>query len=390
MKRFAIILLAVLLFTSLTPNSAIALSVPVHDSYCFTHNVYSNMNAIDTEYLESIGFMPSKYGTGCIPLVIESYEELDKIFPPPAPNYTGGTLAPGERNPFFFDEHYIVLIYAWSPTPGYKYKVDRVYYDNETTYIEYTCTIPDGSFPDEVQYDIIEITLLRENAPKNIKNIELSANFKYENSLTPAFTIIELSTENLKVDIDPNNYYGKNAIPTLVTSADELEDVAISGVDENTFDGLIRDSELFFEYYDLLLFTAYSPSQTVKYDITHIYLNNDGDDNSKMYVYASYDNSNAFDLATQYTLIALLIAKDISSLADSFEIIMTAGVRLGDVDGNGFIEVYDYIYAKRHYFGTFTLDDEQFNRADVNRDGVVDQYDYILIKRIYFGTYTAD
>ena len=109
-----------------------------------------------------------------------------------------------------------------------------------------------------------------------------------------------------------------------------------------------------------------------------------------MSVFATYDNSTAFDLATQYTLIAVILEKELSSSVDSFKLYMTPSVRRGDVDGSGNIEVYDYLYAKRHYFGTLILEGEQFTRADVNRDGIVDQYDYILIKRIYFGTYIAD
>lgn len=61
---------------------------------------------------------------------------------------------------------------------------------------------------------------------------------------------------------------------------------------------------------------------------------------------------------------------------------------LGDVNGDGAINQYDYILVKRHYFGTRLLTDVEMLPADVNSDDVVNQYDYILIKRHYFGTYT--
>lgn len=394
MKRCFALILAITLVFSLIPSMALSLSVPVPESYWFDYCVFSNTEdgfLINTEYLESVGCYPSKYGAGCIPLVIESYEELDKVLPYYEPDYSEDDLIPpgGARNPFFFDEHYIVFIYAYSPTPGYKYRVDKVNYYNDTTFIEYTCTEPDGEFPTILGFDLIEITLLRENAPEDIENIKLSVNFEYENSQTPPFEIIELSTENIIIDIDPKNYYGKGATPRLVTSPEELDDLDIAGVDKDTFDYLISDYKLFFDYYDILLFTAYSPAQTVKYDITHTYLTDNGAE-SIMSVFATYDNSTAFDLATQYTLIAVILEKELSSSVDSFKLYMTPSVRCGDVDGSGNIEVYDYLYAKRHYFGTLILEGEQFARADVNRDGVVDQYDYILIKRIYFGTYIAD
>lgn len=61
---------------------------------------------------------------------------------------------------------------------------------------------------------------------------------------------------------------------------------------------------------------------------------------------------------------------------------------LGDVNDDGTVNQYDYVLVKRHYFGTFSLDEKQLTRADANCDGLVNQYDYVLISRAYFGTYT--
>ncbi|MBR6563635.1 MAG: DUF4855 domain-containing protein [Clostridia bacterium] len=63
---------------------------------------------------------------------------------------------------------------------------------------------------------------------------------------------------------------------------------------------------------------------------------------------------------------------------------------VGDVNGDGAIDQYDYILVKRHYFGTRILKGDETVRADVNYDGSVNQYDYILIKRHYFGTYEIE
>lgn len=61
-----------------------------------------------------------------------------------------------------------------------------------------------------------------------------------------------------------------------------------------------------------------------------------------------------------------------------------SGDVIGDVTGDGKLDMYDYLMVKSHYFGRVTLDSEQLLRADVNPDGNVDMYDYLAIKSIYF------
>ncbi len=61
---------------------------------------------------------------------------------------------------------------------------------------------------------------------------------------------------------------------------------------------------------------------------------------------------------------------------------------LGDVNGNGKIDVMDYIQLKRAYFGTFAFDEEQSKRADLTENSEIDAMEYINLKRAYFGTYT--
>lgn len=63
------------------------------------------------------------------------------------------------------------------------------------------------------------------------------------------------------------------------------------------------------------------------------------------------------------------------------------GATLGDINGDGEIDQFDYILAMRIYFKTYSPDDAELVRGDVNGDGVNDQFDYILIKRHYFKTY---
>ncbi len=61
--------------------------------------------------------------------------------------------------------------------------------------------------------------------------------------------------------------------------------------------------------------------------------------------------------------------------------------KLGDINGNGEIEKYDYITVKRACMLTLTLSAAQQKIADVNENGSVEKYDYILIKRHCMGTY---
>jgi hypothetical protein len=60
---------------------------------------------------------------------------------------------------------------------------------------------------------------------------------------------------------------------------------------------------------------------------------------------------------------------------------------LGDADGNGTVDKFDYIRVKRFVLGTIELNEDQRLASDVNLDGTVDKYDYILIKRHCLGTY---
>lgn len=60
---------------------------------------------------------------------------------------------------------------------------------------------------------------------------------------------------------------------------------------------------------------------------------------------------------------------------------------LGDVNGDGSINVTDYVMAKRAVLGTYTLSEEQKARADVNGDGSINTTDYLMIKRHVLGTY---
>ncbi len=62
-------------------------------------------------------------------------------------------------------------------------------------------------------------------------------------------------------------------------------------------------------------------------------------------------------------------------------------IKSGDVNGNGQIEIYDYLMVKRAVMGTLDFDEAQQQAADINGDNVVDKLDYLLVKRHVMGTF---
>ena len=64
----------------------------------------------------------------------------------------------------------------------------------------------------------------------------------------------------------------------------------------------------------------------------------------------------------------------------------------GDVDGDGYVNQYDYILCRSIVMNEVMPTQQQLVAADTNGDGAVDQYDYILIRRyvqrtLYFPPY---
>ena len=59
----------------------------------------------------------------------------------------------------------------------------------------------------------------------------------------------------------------------------------------------------------------------------------------------------------------------------------------GDVNKDGEVDKFDYIFVKRLCLGTVKGLISQLGSSDVNRDGTIDKFDYILVKRQVLGTY---
>jgi|GEM_PF-3427438 len=62
---------------------------------------------------------------------------------------------------------------------------------------------------------------------------------------------------------------------------------------------------------------------------------------------------------------------------------------LGDVSGDGLIQVFDALLVAKHAVGLEILTQAQVSRADVSRNGIVDVYDASLIARYAVGLITA-
>ncbi len=60
---------------------------------------------------------------------------------------------------------------------------------------------------------------------------------------------------------------------------------------------------------------------------------------------------------------------------------------LGDVNGNGKVDANDYMLVKRHFLGTYELDDFGIEAGDCNGDGKITANDYFIIRRHVIGTY---
>lgn len=58
---------------------------------------------------------------------------------------------------------------------------------------------------------------------------------------------------------------------------------------------------------------------------------------------------------------------------------------LGDVNGDGVVDAFDYTMTKAIVLGTLKGSEEMMSRADMNRDGRVDAIDYLLVKTKVLG-----
>lgn len=63
---------------------------------------------------------------------------------------------------------------------------------------------------------------------------------------------------------------------------------------------------------------------------------------------------------------------------------------LGDIDGNGLVEAYDYVLLKWHILGFLKLPEDWLVFADIDRNGQVEAFDYMLLKRHILGSYRIE
>lgn len=56
----------------------------------------------------------------------------------------------------------------------------------------------------------------------------------------------------------------------------------------------------------------------------------------------------------------------------------------GDVNGDGSVDMFDYLLIKNIYFDSYTPTAEEAGRADLTSDGAIDMFDYLALKTIIF------
>lgn len=54
----------------------------------------------------------------------------------------------------------------------------------------------------------------------------------------------------------------------------------------------------------------------------------------------------------------------------------------GDANGDGKVNMFDYVYVKSVYFGTFKPNETEFAHCDINGDGKINMFDYVLLKSL--------
>ncbi|MBR6563735.1 MAG: dockerin type I repeat-containing protein [Clostridia bacterium] len=402
MKRITALFL--IIFTVVTALNASAL-VPTEtdpsgaEGIWFEANVHDGYYSyFDYEYLESIGVTDSRYGTGCFPYLIESWEEYDKIFPCSCepdcecgcrkvliPEYFECDCEP-VRDESFYDTHVTVIIYASAPTLSHVYTVDSVEIGSiGEPIINYTCVRPSGGAPDAVQLDVIAVTLKRADFTSIIDadfvpTIIYSGGIEFEPFVFDAYFGDAFYDKYGWSDV----VYGRRMTPQLVTSAEQLEAVIgemAESKELNKFAQGLTDN-YFDEHALIIQFTA-APSGPTDYVVTHVTVNG-----GELCLGYCYNKNGTQDAIEEHVIVVEVAKSDVEDVVYLYPGFEASIDKVADVDGNGYVEPYDYIYAKRHYFGTLTLTDKMLSRADVNYDGMVNQYDYILIRRVYFGTYS--
>ncbi len=375
MKKALAILLAII--TAFTATAFYALSESL---YWFDAVIYGDSfsdGSINIEYLESVA-PSSRYGTGCVPYIIESWEEYDRIFIPDPDN------SDGERDEVFYDTHATAIIHAWAPTLGHNYEVTAIGRDNGILTIHYTCILPSGAAPDAVQSTIIAVTFNREDFEGSV-SVSLVPTLEYQGAIE--FKAHQFDDGHFGEEYyDGKDWqylmYGSFNEPTIITDAEALAAIVnASGSDDFAEYAGKLDSD-YFEQGALLVQFAPAPDRPTEYFVERVTVL-DETELALVYTYTEGVSD-----AIQESVIVVEVNKaDVENCEYTYASVARKLNIVGDVDGNGFIEPYDYIYAKRAYFGTLALEGEMLARADANSDGIVDQYDYILIKRIYFGTY---
>lgn len=370
MKRLISLILIIVLSIALVPTQSLALAPPIDYEFRYVvHSTFSDGFMVNADLDDA-----TIYGKGSEPLVLTSFEEYNAIF-----EYN--TYPDMEDD--YFDDHSVIVILAYCPTMGGNVcMVERVYGYGCDPIIQYTY-IESMLTNDAIEYNVIEIHV----NDSYLGDVSLDLEVLKGERMARSYKIFELG--NLFIDIDPRNYYGKNSNPTPIYDKESfIEAISQYNDDElNAYASTLTDE--FFADKMIVPILAVAPTQPTIYTVGAVAKDVLGD----IHIDLSYDAKNALDLAMQCNLI-IIEAERIDNLTPQSFHLHINGTHpndvefIGDVNGDQCVDQYDYIIAKRAYFGTYKMNSAEKSRADVDQNEIIDQYDYILIKRIYFGTYT--
>lgn len=83
--------------------------------------------------------------------------------------------------------------------------------------------------------------------------------------------------------------------------------------------------------------------------------------------------------------LASIMVLSIPAFATTTKTTPTKTVIIGDVNGNGKIDLVDALLVVRHAMNISSLTEDQMTRADVNKDGNINLTDALLIIRTAMG-----
>lgn len=296
----------------------------------------------------------------------------------------------------YFDEKAIFVASHISES-GATYKIDRIYVEAGSVYMEYTYL---NAW--EKPLDIVTYLITAEVNQKDIESVEyLRALLTLKSEDDISFDYHYFGGGEWKENDDA--FHGKGVSPTLVQNFDELNEFVASVSDTSSASfGEYASAlpESFFEENALLLVQVFSSEGGYEYCVTSLEASEYG--LMLGYSYSAFECYEVLSSAVIAVEFKKSDAKNLETVRSSkvfdammvyidYSVLKPESAIVGDINGDYTVDADDYILLKRIYFGTSkytSFGDKTEMRSDVDGNGVVNADDYILLKRACFGLYT--